>query len=148
MYKGSWQARVNLIYIGIFLTSLTIWLFVLYPIFVLADTDECSCWQKKQAKVTAYVPKSPKYGKYNDGKTALGDNAFKLDGVAVAPDAIPYRSKIFIPSVGVKESDDTGAAMRKAWKEGNLHIDLRVKNLEKAREWGVKELTVFVKRCE
>lgn len=148
MYKGQWKTRIYMTYIGVFLVSLVFSLFVLYPIFVLADTDECSCWQKKQAKVTAYVPKSESYGKYNDGKTALGDNAFKLDGVAVAPDAIPYRSKVYIPSAGVREADDTGVAMRKAWKEGNLHIDLRVKNLEKAHQWGVKELTVFVKRCE
>lgn len=106
----------------------------------LAD-DERPKWIRVKAKITAYVPITERHGKYNDGKTALGDDATKLDGVAVDPDVIPYRTHIFIPGVGMKEADDTGAAMRNSDK---LLIDLRVKNTEIAREWGVKYRHIFI----
>lgn len=105
-------------------------------------SQEYSSWIKVKAEITAYVPVTPRHGKYNDGQTALGDDANKLDGVAVDPDVIPYRSKIYIPGVGVKEADDTGGAMRNA---DRILIDLRVRNTRVARQWGRKTKWIWVK---
>jgi len=102
-------------------------------------------WTKTRAEVTAYVPRTERHGKFNDGKTAIGDDATVLDGVAVPPKAIPYRSKIYIPGIGIKEADDTGGALRNELEKGNLVIDLRVKDTETALEWGRRELTIFIK---
>jgi 3D (Asp-Asp-Asp) domain-containing protein len=104
---------------------------------------ECDGWEKREAVITAYVPITERHGKFNDGKTSLGDDATVLDGVAVDPEKISYRSKVFIPGVGVREADDTGSAMR---NYDGLKIDLRVKDTETALEWGVKKKTVFIKK--
>lgn len=96
-------------------------------------------WKTVLAKVTAYDPSGVSCGKYADGKTSLLDNAWKLDGVAVDPEAIPYRTKLFIPGVGFKEADDTGSAMKKSWKnQGIYQIDLRMTYAHQAREWGIR----------
>lgn len=100
-------------------------------------------WKTVTARVTAYDPSYRCCGRSADGKTAIMDNAWVLDGVAVDPRAIPYRSLALIPGVGLREADDTGIAMQRSWsREGVYHIDVRLKYFYQARNWGVKTLRV------
>lgn len=104
-------------------------------------------WKTVVAKVTAYEPSRLSCGKYADGKTSLLDSAWKLDGCAVDPSAIPYRSLLYIPGVGYREADDTGSAMKKSWRRnGVYHIDLRMTYPHEARAWGVKWMTIHLFR--
>ena len=94
--------------------------------------------------VTAYCPCKKCCGKRANGITSIGDNAYQCDGVAADPRAIPYRTKLKLPYAGVKEVDDTGGDMRKSWKKGIYHIDLRFKEHQDALDWGVKWLNVEI----
>ena len=47
-------------------------------------------WKTVRAKVTAYEPGRRSCGKYANGKTSIGQNAWIMDGVAADPRAIPY----------------------------------------------------------
>lgn len=98
-----------------------------------------------KATVTGYCIGECCCGEYADGKTALGDDAAIYDGAAVSFEAIPKRTKILIPGIGVKEADDTGGAMRRAWREkGEYHIDIRFPGHKEAREWGIQELKIKI----
>lgn len=104
-------------------------------------------WKEIVATVTAYEPSRISCGPYADGKTSLGDNAWHLDGVAADPKAIPYRTVVWIPEVGLREVDDTGSAMRHSWSRSQTyHIDLRMTYPYEARRWGVKLLPVRLYR--
>lgn len=106
-------------------------------------------WKTIQARVTAYEPSSRSCGKSADGITSLGDNAWRMDGCAVDPRAIPYRTMIEIPGIGVREADDTGAAMRRSWdRHRRFHIDIRFPYVNQARQWGVQTLDVKLYRKE
>ena len=104
-------------------------------------------WKTIRAKVTAYDPSSVSCGKFADGKTSIGRNAWKLNGVATYPTAIPYGTYVVIPGVGGRTVDDTGSAMRNSWRRHRrFHIDLRVTYPYQARRWGVKNLDVKLYR--
>ncbi len=103
-------------------------------------------WKTIRTKVTAYDPVGCCCGHSADGLTATGDNAWVLDGVATAPKAIPYRTKLWIPGAGWREVDDTGSAMRRAWGRGRYLIDLRLREHAQARRWGTRDLTVHLYR--
>ncbi len=104
-------------------------------------------WKTVRAKVTAYEPGRRSCGKFADGKTSLGQNAWKMDGVATDPKAIPYGCYVVIPGVGSKEVDDTGSGMRDSWQRyRRYHIDLRMPYYGQAKRWGVKHLDVKVYR--
>ena len=94
-----------------------------------------------KAKVTAYCPCTGCCGPNARGITGSGDAVAPYDGVAAATDAVKYRTKIdiFLPDGTVlkKEVDDTGGDMRKAWKEGKYHFDVRVPSHEQAKKFGV-----------
>lgn len=98
-----------------------------------------------RAKVTAYCVCEiccEKWSKY--AKTATGDDAKIYDGVAADPKLLPYRTRLEIPGIGIKEVDDTGGGMRKSAREGVTHIDVRMPSHSQARRWGVKFLEVKV----
>lgn len=100
-------------------------------------------WKTVTAKVTAYEPSYRCCGKFADGKTATLTNAWKLVGVAVDPEAIPYGTMAWVPGIGMRVADDTGIAMKRSWRqEGVFHIDVRLKYFYQARNWGVKVLQV------
>lgn len=97
------------------------------------------------AKVTAYTPGEESCGIYSDGFTSTGQNAWQLKGVAADPKVLPYGTWLYIPGMGYRVVDDTGAAMRRAWSQkGEVHIDLRFGNVKNARRWGVRHLQVHV----
>jgi 3D (Asp-Asp-Asp) domain-containing protein len=95
--------------------------------------------------VTAYCTCKKCCGKWSKRKrTALGDNALVMDGVAADFTIIPRRAELTIPGVGVKEVDDTGGRMREDGRKGITHIDVRMKSHRIARRFGVKWLDVEV----
>ncbi|MBF0197042.1 MAG: 3D domain-containing protein [Planctomycetes bacterium] len=97
------------------------------------------------AKVTAYTPGKESCGKFSDGMTSTGTDAWKLTGVAADPSVLPYGAWVHIPGVGYREVDDTGTAMRESWKnDGVVHIDLRFAELAKAKAWGVQEMKIHL----
>ena len=101
-------------------------------------------WKTVRARVTAYDPSERCCGDSADGFTSLNDNAWVMDGAAVDPRAIPYRSVLEIPGIGLREADDTGSAMAHSWDAGEYHVDVRMAYYYEAKLWGVKYLDVKV----
>jgi 3D (Asp-Asp-Asp) domain-containing protein len=97
-------------------------------------------WGTVLAKVTAYEPSSVSCGRFADGKTSTRRNAWNLDGCAVAPDAIPYGTLVWIPRIGWRVADDTGKAMKRSWQRGTYHIDVRMPTVRECRRWGTQEM--------
>ena len=96
-------------------------------------------------KVTAYCPCEKCCGKWAaSAKTAIGRDARTTVGVAADPKLLPYRTRLEIPGVGMREVDDTGGAMRQSAKKGIVHIDLRMKTHAEAKAWGVQWLMVRI----
>ena len=112
------------------------------------------------AKVTAYTPWDAidKDSGFQDGFTStMKDTREHPYGIAADPSAIPYGTKIYVPGyyesilnnkttkpVDMPEVDDTGGAMRKSWRSGVLHLDVRYRTTEAARNWGSKRMKVFI----
>lgn len=94
--------------------------------------------------VTAYCPCRVCCGPQAHGVTSTGDNAWVLDGVAADPRLIPYRTRLRIPGVGVREVDDTGGAMRQSAKRGIYHIDVRFTSHAEAKRFGRKWLKIKI----
>jgi 3D (Asp-Asp-Asp) domain-containing protein len=100
--------------------------------------DGYKYWKTVRVKLTAYCPKKCCCGRFSDGKTSTGGNAWVMNGCSVAPKLIPYETLVDIPEIGIREADDTGPAMRRSHRRGVYHIDIRMKSHTKARKWGVK----------
>jgi 3D (Asp-Asp-Asp) domain-containing protein len=111
----------------------------------LAEETEISLGPRiKRMLVTAYCPCGKCCGKYADGKTSIGRNAWKTFGVAADPNVLPYRTKLKIPNIGIREVDDTGGAMRQSTKQGICHIDIRFHSHKEALEFGRRWLNVEI----
>lgn len=91
--------------------------------------------QSDEFMVTAYCPCVKCCGKWADGKTATGANAFSM-GVAVDKALIPLGSEVTIPGYGRVLADDVGGGIKKR------HIDVRFATHQEALEWGVRTITV------
>ncbi|MFH1022710.1 MAG: hypothetical protein V1809_04920 [Planctomycetota bacterium] len=106
-------------------------------------------WKTVKSKVTAYTPDARSCGASADGRTSTRKNAWKMNGVAAHPAAVPYGTVVEIPGVGLRVVDDTGAAMRKSWTaRGIFHFDLRMVYHHQARKWGTKDLEVKLYRSK
>ncbi len=103
-------------------------------------------WKTVKARVTAYEPSKRCCGRFADGRTSTGRNAWKMDGCAAYPGAVPYGSLVHIPGVGFRKVDDTGPAMKRSWAKGRYHIDVRMKYYYQARRWGSKTMDVKLYR--
>jgi 3D (Asp-Asp-Asp) domain-containing protein len=102
-------------------------------------------WKSVQAKVTAYEPTEVSCGNSADGRTSIGRNAWRTDGVAADPRAIPYGAIVWIPEIGFRKVDDTGGAMRQSWERRRVyHLDVRMTYVHQARKWGVRHLPVCI----
>lgn len=99
-------------------------------------------WKTIKAVVRAYDPGRCCCQGAADGKTALMDNAWYMDGVAVAFSVIPRRTMMFIPGVGWREADDTGPSPRRGAKRGQYRIEIRVRTHREAKEWGRQQLDI------
>jgi len=92
-----------------------------------------------RCRVTAYCPCAVCTD--GDGLTSIGDDAYVLDGVATDPKRLPYRTRLRLPGVGIREVDDTGSTMKRG---KTLRIDLRMATHAEALEWGVQYLEVEI----
>jgi len=90
-------------------------------------------------EVTAYCPCKKCCGKFADGVTATGVNAY-TKGVAVDPKKIPLGSTVKIPGYGTVKADDVGGAIK-----GN-RLDVRFNTHKEALQWGRRTVVVFIKR--
>ena len=104
-------------------------------------------WKTVRARVTAYDPSRRSCGRFADGKTSIGQSAWRMDGVATDPRAIPYGNYVVVPGIGAREVDDTGRAMKRSWSRyRRFHIDVRMTYPYQAERWGVKYLDVKLYR--
>jgi len=88
-------------------------------------------------KATAYCPCEKCCGKWADGFTTTGKNAY-TPGVAADLNLVPIGTKLKIPGIGALTVDDTGRDMREAAKEGLHHIDVRFLTHQEALEFGIQ----------
>ena len=114
------------------------------PITEIKETKTPFTYLIKRMKVTAYCPCKKCCGKFADGKTSIGKNAWKTLGVAADPAVLPYGTKLEIPGIGIRTVDDTGGAMRQSTKKGICHIDIRFHNHEAAKKFGAQRLNVRI----
>lgn len=116
------------------------------------------------AKVTAYTPWDALDSRsgYQDGYTATMVDTRSIDphhiyGIAADPRAIPYGTEVYVPGywealqrnrrsrpMRMTRVDDTGGALRRSYRDGVLHLDVRFRTASAARRWGVKWMQVFV----
>jgi len=97
------------------------------------------------ARVTAYCPCTRCTP--GTGRTSTRTSAWR-PGIAVAPLAIPYGSLIHVPGYDRAEwakADDTGGAMRKAWRNGKILLDVRFDYHWQAVQWGDQYLEVIIR---
>ena len=88
--------------------------------------------------VTAYCPCPKCCEADSDGITSIGKSAF-TKGIAAAPKALPYGTQVYVRGFGTYKVDDTGGAMRRAWRDHReIHIDLRMGSHQEAKNWGRK----------
>jgi 3D (Asp-Asp-Asp) domain-containing protein len=89
--------------------------------------------------VTKYLPRSPKYGKFDDGLTATLTKADpKARIVAVDPKLIPYGSWVWVEGLGWYRAEDCGSAIK------GFRLDLLTATEKDAVEFGKQERFVIV----
>lgn len=103
-------------------------------------------WKTVNTFLTAYEPSRTSCGKYADGRTSTGRNAWRMNGCAADPRVIPYWTMAKIPGVGWKLVDDTGGAMRQSARRGIYHIDVRFTYVYQANRYGEKWKSVKLYR--
>jgi 3D (Asp-Asp-Asp) domain-containing protein len=89
--------------------------------------------------VTMYIPRSPKYGKDNDGITSTlikADPEARI--VAVDPKLIPYKSWVWVEGLGWYRADDCGGAIK------GFRLDILTATEEEAMEYGKQDRFVIV----
>jgi 3D (Asp-Asp-Asp) domain-containing protein len=89
--------------------------------------------------VTRYLPRSPRYGKFNDGLTATlvkADPEARL--VAVDPKLIPYGSWVWIEDLGWYHAEDCGAAIK------GFSIDILTATEDEAMTFGKQDRFAIV----
>lgn len=89
--------------------------------------------KKFVANVSAYTIEDGN----GDGVTSIGMVPYE-GVVAVDPDFIPYKSKLFIPGYGMAVAGDTGGAII------NNCIDLFMYDRDRAWEWGRRHIEVYL----
>lgn len=89
--------------------------------------------------VTKYVPRSPAYGKDNDGLTSTlmkADPAARI--VAVDPKLIPYGSSVWIENLGWFNAQDCGGAIK------GYRLDVLTATAHEAFDYGKQDRFVIV----
>ena len=93
-----------------------------------------------RVQATAYTAfdEDSMIGKEPDGIMATGKRATPGRDIAVDPMVIPYGTKVFIPDRGWRIANDTGGDIK------GKKIDLLVKSLKEARNFGRQWITILV----
>ena len=110
---------------------------------ILSATEQTPLFGTKswgrRFKVTNYIPRSPKYGKFNDGLTATLTRAEPSARiVAVDPALIPYGSWVWIEGLGWYRAEDCGGAIK------GFRLDLLVATEKEATQFGKQVRFVIV----
>jgi 3D (Asp-Asp-Asp) domain-containing protein len=93
-------------------------------------------------RVAAYCPCPLCCGPMACGKTASGRSAYR-PGIAADWACFPAGTGVWVPGYGVGIVDDTGGALRRAWRERReLGMEVRFQDHDQARAWGVQWLEV------
>ena len=89
--------------------------------------------------VTMYTPRSPAYGRFNDGLTATLTKADPKNRiVAVDPQLIPYGSSVWVEDLGWFRAEDCGAAIK------GFRLDLLAGTEQEAMGFGKQQRFAIV----
>jgi 3D (Asp-Asp-Asp) domain-containing protein len=98
-----------------------------------------SIWRPVRVTTTAYTWRDDGVDHSigaGDGKTANGTDAIRTYGYATSHDVLPLGTVIHVAGYGVFSVDDTGGAMRQAWRNNReIQIDLRIPQLRYDGQW-------------
>jgi 3D (Asp-Asp-Asp) domain-containing protein len=87
-------------------------------------------WRGIRVTTTAYTWKDDGFDPRNgagDGKTSIGSDAIRTYGIAAATPLLPYGTLVHVDGYGIHTIDDTGGAMRRAWRNNReIILDLRI----------------------
>ena len=123
------------------------------PVYDVEEPSEHE-WLAVHAVTTGYSPHAQSCYPYDDGYTSIGINTEITPwGIAACPTVLPYGTRVIVP--GYKPSrhygddypwtvDDTGADMRRAAREGVLHLDMRFIHQRSAMRYGRQYKLVYV----
>jgi 3D (Asp-Asp-Asp) domain-containing protein len=93
----------------------------------------------RQFVVTKYIPRSPDYGKFNDGLTSTMKKADpKARIVAVDPALVPYGSRVWIQGLGWFNAEDCGSAIK------GFRLDILAATTKAAMHFGRQKRFVIV----
>lgn len=93
----------------------------------------------RQFVVTQYIPRSPDYGKDNDGYTSTMKKADpNARIVAVDPTLIPYGSRVWIEGLGWFNAEDCGGAIK------GFRLDVLTATTKEAMRYGKQKRFVIV----
>jgi 3D (Asp-Asp-Asp) domain-containing protein len=103
-----------------------------------APSMDTHSWGRR-FEITMYVPRSPKYGRFNDGFTATMKKADPNARIAaVDPALIPYGSRLWIEGLGWYNAEDCGVAIK------GFRLDLLAATHDGAMEFGRQRRFVIV----
>jgi 3D (Asp-Asp-Asp) domain-containing protein len=96
-------------------------------------------WRGIRVTTTAYTWKDdgvdPRNGA-GDGKTSIGRDAIRTYGIAAGTPTLPYGTIVHVDGYGTYTIDDTGGAMRRAWRNNSeIILDLRIPQLRYDGVW-------------
>jgi 3D (Asp-Asp-Asp) domain-containing protein len=93
----------------------------------------------RQFVVTRYIPRSPDYGKFNDGFTSTMKKA-NPDAriVAVDPALVPYGSRVWIEGLGWFNAEDCGSAIK------GFRLDILTATTKESTNFGRQKRFVIV----
>lgn len=101
-----------------------------------------------RAKLTSYCTCRICCGRFSGkNKTATGTDARKPNGVAAAPQLVPFGSRVYIPGLRVNQYrnvDDTGGGMRRMARRGVVQFDVRASSHAEAKRFGTRYQDVLV----
>lgn len=95
-------------------------------------------WGRKFV-VTKYIPRSPDYGRFNDGFTSTMKKADpKARIVAVDPTLVPYGSRVWVEGLGWFNAEDCGSAIK------GFRLDILTATTKDAMQFGRQKRFVIV----
>jgi 3D (Asp-Asp-Asp) domain-containing protein len=93
----------------------------------------------RQFVITRYIPRSPDYGKDNDGYTSTMKKADpNARIVAVDPALIPYKSRVWIEGLGWFNAEDCGGAIK------GFRLDVLTATTKESMDFGRQKRFVIV----
>lgn len=92
--------------------------------------------QKMKMIATAYYPGDPLA--WRDGTITFLGEKMQRGIIAVDPNVIPLRTRLYVPGFGYGYAGDTGSAIK------GMRVDLGVNNKEEEKPWMHRKVTVYI----